>query len=221
MSLLKVSALGISYRTPEGLKQVVKGFDLEIKEGEIVALLGPSGSGKSTVALALLGLLPENAVWEGQIRFKGALLEDEEDFRRIRGQGIGIVFQQPHAYLNPIMRVDNILREVLLLKGITKGVQESIDGVLKKVGLPLEVKRKYPFQLSGGMAQRVAIAQTLLLEPALLIGDEITSSLDADLRRGILDLILNLQREGSFAVLFITHDESAVEYLSARRIEIG
>ncbi len=221
MSLLKVSDLEISYRSPEGLKEVVKGFDLEIKEGEIVALLGPSGSGKSTIALAILGLLPENAVWEGEIRFKGALLKDESDFRRIRGQGIGIVFQQPHAYLNPIMRVDDILREVLLLKGIAKGLEERIDEMLNEVGLPPEVKRKYPFQLSGGMAQRVAIAQTLLLEPSLLIADEVTSSLDADLRRGILELLLALKEERQFAVLFITHDESAVEFLSARRIDVG
>ncbi len=220
--ILKLEDVGIGYDAPVGFNWVIRGFSLVLWPGDKVALLGPSGVGKSSIALAILGLLPENAMMEGKIYFEGELVSSKR-LQRIRGTEIGIVFQQPHAYLNPLMTAEQIVAEVLeVKKNLPKIVAiEKARKVLFEVGLDRDSFKKYPFQLSGGMAQRVAIAQTIALEPKLLIGDEITSSLDADLRREILKLVMELVERSGSAFLFISHDEEAVNYVGCKRIRIN
>lgn len=219
--LLKLENVRVGYDSPVGFNWVVRGFSLVVWPGDKVALLGPSGVGKSSIALAILGLLPENSRMEGKIYFGGELLSDKR-LQRIRGTEIGIVFQQPHAYLNPLMTVEQIVAEVLQVKKSLPKVLavEKARKILSRVGLDKDSFKKYPFQLSGGMAQRVAIAQTIALEPKLLIGDEITSSLDTDLRKEILKLVVKFIEKSNGAFLFISHDEEAVNYVGCRAIRI-
>ncbi len=219
--ILKLEGVGVGYDSPIGFNWVIRGFSLVLWPGDKVALLGPSGVGKSSIALAILGLLPENSRMEGKIYFEGKLLSDKR-LQKIRGTEIGIVFQQPHAYLNPLMTVEQIVTEVLQVKkNLPKVVAiEKARKVLFEVGLDRDSFKKYPFQLSGGMAQRVAIAQTIALEPKLLIGDEITSSLDTDLRKEILKLVVKFIEKSNSAFLFISHDEEAVNYVGCKTIKI-
>ncbi len=220
--LLEIEDLSIGYRSSQGIKWVVRDFSLVLWPGEKLALMGPSGIGKTTIALAILGLLPGNAVVKGGIYFDREKLTSRT-VRALRGDRIGIVFQHPHAYLNPLMTAEEIVSEVLVVKrGLSKKqALEKARQALCDVGLNEKSFQKYPFQLSGGMAQRVAIAQTIVLEPDLLIGDEITSALDIDLRNEILDIVRKMVERLHLSFLFISHDEKAVEYLGCRRIYLG
>ncbi len=222
--LLEIKNLWIGYfgKNGEGVRWVVRDLSFSLDFGDRLAILGPSGVGKTSIALAMLGLLPRNAVSKGEIYFQKKRLGPDL-WSKVRGTGIGIVFQHPHAYLNPLMRVLDIVVEPLVVKKrfSFREAREKAKETLFKVGLEEETFSKYPFQLSGGMAQRVAIAQTLVLEPDLIIGDEITSSLDVDLRRGILDLILRYQKEKKAGFVFISHDQEAVDYVGARTISLS
>ncbi len=222
--LLVANNLSVAYRQKKGTVISIGPVSFSISASDRLALLGPSGIGKTTIALALMGLLSDSADWKGEIIFKGRRLASEADFSAVRGRGIGIVFQQPHSYLNPIMKIGRQLDDVLrfgfpeLSKDERKGL---IQDYLAYVGLDKDVANKYPFELSGGMAQRAAIAQALLLRPEVLIADEITSSLDMSLRRSILDLIMELQNSFGFGLLFISHDISAVDYIKARKVVLS
>ena len=210
MSLLRAEGLTISYDGPP----VVDGLSFEIGAGESVGLVGESGSGKSQTALALLGLLPAEAELSGSIRYNGSELlgASEAALNRLRARRIGIVFQDPMQALNPFVRVGRQIRGVVLRHGIASGAdaKERVIEMLGRVGLPDPERqyRAYPHELSGGMRQRVMIAQALIAGPELLIADEPTTALDVTVQAQILALLEELRHET--ALLLITHDLGVV-----------
>ncbi len=222
--LLRLRDLHIGFRKGEQVNLVVRGFSLDIQENETVALVGESGCGKTVTAQSVLRLYPERwiAYPRGQVLFEGrdVLAMDLEEVRRIRGDRISMVFQEPLSSLNPLHTVEKQLAETLLLH---RDLPASEVGAvelewLRRVGLPdPENKLKaYPHQLSGGERQRVMIAMALANQPRLLIADEPTTALDVTIQAQILELIARLQRELAMAVLFITHDLSIVRRIAAR-----
>ena len=206
MSLLDVTGLTIRY----GDNTVVDGVDIYIERGESVGLVGESGSGKSQSALAILGLLPKQAKVSGSIEFDGQQIlgADEDRLNTLRARRIGIVFQDPMQALNPYLRVGAQLKQILLSHGLADkaAADARVIGMLAKVGLPDPERqfRAYPYQLSGGMRQRVMIASALIAEPDLLIADEPTTALDVTVQAQILELLEELRDET--ALLLITHD---------------
>ncbi len=222
--ILSVENLRVAYAGRDGERVAVNGVSFAIEPGEIVALLGESGSGKTATGLAIMGILPDTAhVGPGSaIRFDGRdlLATPERELRSIRGRRIGMVFQEPAAALNPVMRVGDQVAEVAIVHGErdrAKARRQAVD-MLGRVGLPDAERqyRAYPHELSGGMRQRVMLAIALLLRPALVIADEPTSALDVTVQAQVLALLLELQRESGTAVLLITHDFGVVAETCAR-----
>ncbi|MEV7531847.1 dipeptide ABC transporter ATP-binding protein [Streptomyces hydrogenans] len=213
-ALLAVRDLTITYATRAGPVPAVRGVDLTVRPGEVLALVGESGSGKSTTAHAVLGLLPPGArVDGGTIRYAGTDLAaaDESVLRAHRGRAIGLVPQDPAVSLNPVQRVGSQVAEVLLLHGLAADrdtAHARAAELLGEAGLdrPRDRARQYPHELSGGMRQRVLIAIALAARPRLLVADEPTSALDVTVQRTILDHLDTLTRTSETAVLLITHD---------------
>jgi peptide/nickel transport system ATP-binding protein len=210
--LLKVSDLRVVHRTTGKTFTVVSGVDLSIAPGEMVAVVGESGSGKSVTAKAIMGLLPQGLHASGSIAFDGRNLMDlgPRGRRAMRGNAIGMILQDPFTMLNPVMRVGRILAESLppeLARRPRREKRQEAIRRLAEVGIhdPSVVDR-YPFQLSGGMRQRVAIAAALACDPELLIADEPSTALDVTTQREILSLIKDLQRSRGMGVMLITHD---------------
>jgi microcin C transport system ATP-binding protein len=222
--LLSIRDLHIGFRRGASLREVVHGAALEIFPNETLALVGESGSGKTVTAQAILRLMPESLIAYpgGRVLFEGAnVLEmNQEELRALRGNRIGMIFQEPMTSLNPLHTVEKQLGETLWLhKGLSYSQAAPISREwLRRVGLrnPEEQLRSYPHQLSGGERQRVMIAMALANEPRLLIADEPTTALDVTIQAQILELIKELQRELSMAVLFITHDLSLVRRIADR-----
>ncbi len=206
MSLLEVRNLGIRY--PGGA--AVAGLSFSVDAGESVGLVGESGSGKTQTALAIMGLLPGNAVVSGSIAFGGTEIvgATERQLDRLRAERIGMVFQDPMQALNPYLPIGKQLRRVLLRHGTRDGreADQRVMHMLDRVGLPDPARqfRAYPHQLSGGMRQRVMIASALIADPELLIADEPTTALDVTVQAQILDLLERIRDET--ALLLITHD---------------
>ena len=212
MTLLEVDDLTVVLRTARGPAKAVRGVSFALDRGETLGLVGESGSGKSMTALAILGLLPEGARTTGQVRFEGRdLLDlDEAALCRVRGDRIGVVFQEPMTALNPLHSVGRQVAETLVLhRGMSAGAsrQEAIR-LLDRVGIPDAAHRvdAYPHQFSGGQRQRVTIAIALACGPDLLIADEPTTALDVTIQRQILDLIASLVEEDRMALIMISHD---------------
>ena len=215
---------GLSIRLPAGgdRELAVSNVSFDLQPGQTLCVVGESGSGKSMIANAVMGLLPRPHVEPvaGQIQFGGQdLLElSEEQLRALRGQRIGMIFQEPMTALNPVMRIGEQLAEVfdahLSLSSAQK--RQRILAALTDVGLPEPelIINSYPFRLSGGQRQRVMIACALLLEPQLLIADEPTTALDVTTQAQILKLIRELQQRKGTAVLFITHDFGVVSEIA-------
>ncbi|MEM3871685.1 MAG: ABC transporter ATP-binding protein [Nitrososphaeria archaeon] len=196
-------------------------INLNIRES--IGLIGESGSGKSTLAQAILGVLPENAiVTKGKIIFKGVdLIENKKEIERLRKKDISIVFQDPYSYLTPVMKIGELLIEKLKLcypnmtnENARKKAKELLS--LVKIPDPENVLDRYPFQLSGGMAQRVSIALAISTNPSLLIADEPTSALDLTTQAQIIKLLKNLSSNFNVALFLITHDLSLVSNLVNR-----
>ncbi|MGK3948069.1 ATP-binding cassette domain-containing protein [Microbacterium sp. K2] len=193
-------------------RTVVDGISFEVPDGSRLGLIGESGSGKSLTALAVLGLLPEGAVARGSIRWNGTELIGlpDRELARLRGDEIGIVFQEPRTALNPIRTVGRQIAESIRIhEGI--GRREARERAIQEAARvrlpdPASIVDRYPHQLSGGQRQRVAIAIALACRPRLLIADEPTTALDVTIQAEILSLLLNLVEEEGMSLMFITHD---------------
>ncbi len=211
--LLEVSDLSVTYRSRRGIKEAVRGANLTVAPGEITAIVGESGSGKTTLARAVVGLLPSRTdVRAEAINLAGRNLQElrSHEWFDVRGADIGWIPQDPTTSLNPLKRVGETVAEALR---IHKWKDEPtrrrrVLELLERVGLddPELRARQYPYELSGGMRQRVLIASALALRPKLIIADEPTSALDVTVQKKILDLIDELRAENGSSVLLITHD---------------
>lgn len=222
--LVEIDKLVVQFKAGQDVNTVVNGVSLEIRRGETLALVGESGSGKTVTAMSILRLLPSPpAQWpSGEIRYdeRDMLILNESALREMRGNRIGVIFQEPMMSLNPLHTVGKQIAEVLKIhKGYSQVKAEPfIIKWLERVGIkdPKEKINSYPHQLSGGQQQRVMIAMALANEPELLIADEPTTALDVTIQAQILDLINDLKQELGMSVLFITHDLAIVKRFSDR-----
>ncbi|MFB8189161.1 ABC transporter ATP-binding protein [Microbacterium sp. NPDC055988] len=221
-ALLSISDLSVTFRTEDGSVEAVKGIDLEVRPGEVLALVGESGSGKSVTAMAILKLLPRSATVTGSIRLAGRELLPlaEAEMNAVRGAEISMVFQEPMTALNPSMRIgDQITEAILNHRKISKAeAWERAVEMLRRVGIPEPARRakSYPHELSGGQRQRVVIAIALACEPQLIIADEPTTALDVTVQAEILDLIRGLAAESGTAFLLVTHNMGVVADIADR-----
>ncbi len=227
--LLEVDNLKVHFFTDEGVVKAVDGVSFHIDKGETLAVVGESGSGKSVTSLAIMRLIPSppGKIVDGSIRFRGKdgveknLVElPEAEMRKIRGNDIAMIFQEPMTSLNPVYTVgDQIAEAIMLHQGKTKKeALEMAAEMLELVGIPEPKKRlsNYPHQMSGGMRQRVMIAMALSCNPSLLIADEPTTALDVTIQAQILELMKQLQEEIGMSVLFITHNLGVVAEIADR-----
>ncbi len=212
-SLLSIRGLKTFFHTSKGIVKAVDGISIDIKEGEIVGLVGESGCGKSVTAFSILRLVSEpGKIVEGQIIYRGKdlLALDEKGIRKIRGKEIAMIFQEPMTSLNPVFTVGNQIAEAVKLhqKKKRKEAWKEAIRMLGVVSIPDPEKRvyDYPHQMSGGMRQRVMIAMALSCNPSLLIADEPTTALDVTIQAQILTLLKKLQKEFELSILLITHD---------------
>ncbi len=212
--LLAVENLEISF----GPAAVVKGVNLTVKQGEVLALVGESGSGKSMIGRSILGLLPEpGRVTQGHIRFGSEEITSPtspEALRKLRGRSIGLIFQEPLSSLNPTMRIGEQMFEAMRLHTdlSESQIRERALDMLRQVRLdrPETLLNHYPHEFSGGMRQRIMIASVMMLQPKLLIADEPTTALDAVVQREVLDIMEELARANGTAVILISHDLAVV-----------
>ncbi|MBP6737492.1 MAG: ABC transporter ATP-binding protein, partial [Rhodobacteraceae bacterium] len=215
-AVLEVSGLRIAFRQEGRTVEAVRGVSFTVGKGETVALVGESGSGKSVTALATVGLLPDSAETAGSVRYLGRemLGASERELRRVRGNDISFIFQEPMTSLNPLHTIEKQLGESLALHQALTGAaaRARIVELLGKVGIrdPESRLGAYPHQLSGGQRQRVMIAMALANGPELLIADEPTTALDVTVQAQILDLLADLKRSEGLSLLFITHDLNIV-----------
>jgi peptide/nickel transport system ATP-binding protein len=210
--VLSVEGLEVAFRGRDTSTRVVRGLDLSVAAGERVALVGESGSGKSMTARAIMGLLPPAARASGRVRFDGAdLFAEGRD--GLLGSRMTMVFQDPMSALNPVFRVEDQL--LAIARNPDRG---RLAALLESVAIqdPGRVLRSYPFQLSGGMAQRVLLAAALVNGPDLVIADEPATALDADIQQRSLELLARRSREDGMAVLLITHHLGLVRNFAER-----
>ncbi|MEM3403210.1 MAG: ABC transporter ATP-binding protein [Nitrososphaeria archaeon] len=221
--LLSVQNLKIQYRKKNEYIEAVEDVSFNIDRGKVVALVGESGSGKTTTALAIPNLLPANAIIkEGVILYKGKNLiqATHEELRAIRGKEIGMVFQDPTSFLDPLMRVGDQVAEVIVKHESIKKKEAILKAknILEKMRVtePERIYYYYPHQLSGGMAQRVVIGMAIACQPSLLIADEPTSNLDLTVQAQILNLLKALNHELGMSILLISHDLGVVSGIADR-----
>jgi len=221
-TVLDVRDLGVRFHQDGRVIDAVRGVSFSVGKGETVALVGESGSGKSVTALATVSLLPDSALVTGSVRYNGAEMVGaaEPDLRRVRGNDISFIFQEPMTSLNPLHTIQTQLGESLALhQGLTgDAARARIIELLNKVGIREAESRldAYPHQLSGGQRQRVMIAMALANGPDLLIADEPTTALDVTIQAQILELLADLKRTEGLSLLFITHDLGVVRRIADR-----
>ena len=214
--LLAVEDLRVHFDVAGGTLRAVDGVDFELFPGETLALVGESGCGKSTLARALVGL---NPITSGRAKLHGDVITgiSRQARRRYRSE-LQLIFQDPHASLNPRFTVAETLGEPLLLhsKATRQNVDAKVCELLSQVGLDVELRQRYSHEFSGGQRQRISIARALAVEPQLLLCDEVTSALDVSIQAQILDLLRSVQRQRGLSYLFITHDLGVVRYIAHR-----
>lgn len=212
MSILDIKDLEIQFQTDDGCAKAVNGVNLSLEEGDTLGLVGETGAGKTTTALGIMRLIsdPPGKYVGGEILFRGKnLLEvSEAEMRKIRGEQIAMIFQDPMTALNPVLRVDDQIAEVIRLhaKCSKKEALSRALKMLETVGIPASRGSDYPHQFSGGMKQRVIIAMALACSPDLLLADEPTTALDVTIQAQVLDIIKTLQQRLQTAMIMITHD---------------
>ena len=221
-ALLEVKDLKTYFYTEEGVTPAVDGLSFELKDGETLAIVGESGCGKSVTSLSILRIFasPPGKIIDGDILYKGESLlkKSEREMRKIRGNEISMIFQEPLTSLNPVFTVGQQISESLIMhQGMNKKqAREKGIEMLKKVGIPSPEKviDYYPHQLSGGMRQRVMIAMALACNPSILIADEPTTALDVTIQAQILKLLGELKQEMNTAIILITHDLGIVAQIA-------
>jgi peptide/nickel transport system ATP-binding protein len=221
--VLKLDEVAVAYKIRGGEIEAVQDVSFEIYRGETHGIVGESGCGKSTVAWAVLNFLGANGyVKRGNIKFQGQELVGVtgEELRRLRGDQIAMVYQDPMQALNPSMRLGDQMKEVLTVhRGMSdKEAEKNCIEMLERVYMPdpANVMKRYPHQISGGQQQRVVIAMALLNNPALLIMDEPTTALDVTVEAAVLDLIAELRRDFDTAIMYISHNLGVVARVSTR-----
>ena len=222
--LIEVKDLRVSFSTPRGELKAVSGINYTVRKGEIMGLVGESGSGKSVEAYSIMGLLPPTAgIKSGSVLFEGSdvLKLSKKELEPIRGNEISMIFQNPSSYLDPVFTIGKQMIETIRAhdKSISKDSAKKISiNMLKEVRIrnPEQVMRQYPFELSGGMCQRVMIAIALLCEPKLLIADEPTTALDVTTQIQIVQILKRLQKQRGMAMIYITHNFGIIAELCDR-----
>jgi peptide/nickel transport system ATP-binding protein len=221
-AVLSFEDLDVRFGTEFGTVHAVKGITLDVRPGEVVALVGESGSGKSVTSMTALGLLPKNATVSGTVRVGDKVLTDLDlrGLRRLRGNDVAMVFQEPMTALNPVLTIGDQLTEALQLHGIAFGKQADARAaeLLRMVGIPEPERRlkQYPHELSGGQRQRVVIALAISCDPKVIIADEPTTALDVTVQAEILDLLRSLKDKLDTGILLITHNMGVVADMADR-----
>lgn len=230
MALLEVKNLSTEFKTDQGRVQAVRDVSFSLNQGEVLGIVGESGSGKSQTMYSIIGLLAENGVvTAGDVTFDGVDISRknyktkkayEEAMRKLRGNTMAMIFQDPMTFLNPVLTIETQLTEPILNHNdISKEeARERAIELMKKVGIPSPEKRikQYPFQFSGGMRQRIIIAMALACNPKVIIADEPTTALDVTIQAQVLDLIANLKKEIDSSIIMITHDLGVVASICDR-----
>ena len=217
-NVLEIKNLHTYFYTDDGVVKAVDGVDVELKRGSTLGIVGESGSGKSVTSLSVMGLLTgtKGKIAEGEILLDGEDIVSlsKEERRKIRGNKISMIFQEPMTSLNPVMKIGDQIAECVLQheKISKKEAYEKAEKMLTMTGVPRvhHMMKEYPFQLSGGQRQRVMIAMALVCKPEILIADEPTTALDVTIQAQILDLMNQLKKETGTSILFITHDLGVV-----------
>lgn len=216
--VLEIKNLDVTFKVQSGTVKIIRDFNLSVAKGEAIGIVGESGSGKSVTSLAVMGLLPKpnGRIANGEIYLNGVEIAGlkENEKRKIRGNKISMIFQEPMTSLNPVYTIGEQLAEPLkqhtsLSK---KQIRDKVIEMLNEVGIPRADKiiDEYPHQLSGGMRQRVMISLAMIAEPSLLIADEPTTALDVTIQAQILDLLRRISKQKETAILLITHDLGVV-----------
>ena len=227
--VLHVKNLSTTFRTDQGSLKAVDGVDFIVKKGEILGIVGESGCGKSVTVQSIMRLYDEKKTvsYQGEIFFenKDLLTLPYKDMKRIRGEKISMIFQDALSALNPLMKIGDQITEAIHIH--TKADRKTAIALgiemLRQVGIPAPEKRfyQYPFELSGGMRQRVMIAIALVCRPQLLIADEPTTALDVTIQAQILELMKRLNQELNMGIMLITHDLAVVSETSIYKKPVG
>ena len=223
MNLLEVKNLSVSFKVHGVIYPAVSQLSFTLEEGEVLGIVGESGCGKSLTALAIPRLLPHQALFEAdRLNFAGKnlLVATDEDLRKIRGEEISFIFQEPMTSLNPLIKIGKQIAETVTLheNGSKSEAKRRTLEIMQEVGLPDvgELYNRYPHELSGGMRQRVMIATAMILHPRLLIADEPTTALDVTIQAQILHLMRQLNRKHQNSIIFISHDLGVIKQLCNR-----
>lgn len=224
MSILEVKDLKVSFDSIMGKVNAVKGVSFSVNEGEILGIVGESGSGKSVSSLAIMGLIDERtgSIDSGEIIFDGKnLLElSEKELCKFRGDRISMIFQEPMTSLNPVVTVFKQLKEVykIHMPEKIKDCRRELVALLSRLNIPdaEKILDKYPFELSGGLKQRIMIAMGMICKPDIIIADEPTTALDVTTQAEILDLLKEIKNENNSGIILITHDLGVIAEMAQR-----